>query len=416
MKYTHLLILFFGLLSGNLLFGAEYTVETVPNIHLTNANAFVSNPDTILSSATEQQINALLSTLQTETSAEVAVVAVESIGEADIKQFATTLFEHWGIGKREKDNGLLILFVLDQRKISFETGYGMEGILPDAICKRIQLNYMIPEFKTGNYDEGMLQGINAICSILSSPEARDELWVQQETAQEDWGKVLRYYAITALLFSLIVFIMIQSSIKSTKAKPVYEQYRALSGYKGMLAVLSFIFPVFMLFLYIWIFIRLKRLRNKPRKCDLCGTKMRKLSEEEDNRYLTPQENTEEKLQSVDYDVWLCDQCGNTKVYPYENRYTRYNTCPQCHAKAYSLDYDRILIAPTPFSTGTGEKTYHCSHCNFQKKTTYIIPMIIVASGNNRRGGGGFGGFGGGGFSGGSFGGGRSGGGGATSGW
>ena len=86
--------------------------------------------------------------------------------------------------------------------------------------------------------------------------------------------------------------------------------------------------------------------------------MRKLNEEEDNRYLTPQENTEEKLQSVDYDVWLCDQCGNTEVYPYENRYTKYSSCPQCHAKAYSLDRDRILIAPTPFSTGTGEKIQH----------------------------------------------------------
>ena len=163
--------------------------------------------------------------------------------------------------------------------------------------------------------------------------------------------------------------MIRSSVKSSKTKDNYEQYRALSGYKNTLTVLSFIFPVFVLFLYIWISIRLKQLRNKPRKCDLCGSKMRKLNEEEDNRYLTPQENTEEKLQSVDYDVWLCDQCGNTEVYPYENRYTKYSSCPQCHAKAYSLDRDRILIAPTPFSTGTGEKIYHCAHCNFQKKST-----------------------------------------------
>ena len=410
MKQIYFSILSFFLFSTTLLFGTEYTIETVPNVHLQNAKAFVSNPDVILSPSTEQQINLLLDSLQTKTSAEVAVVAVNSIGDADIKQFATALFEHWGIGKREKDNGLLILFVLDQRKITFETGYGLEGILPDAICKRIQTRYMLPEFKTENYDKGMLQGLNVIYHRLSTPEVQDELWVQSQTAQEDWGKVLQYYAITSLLFSIILLFMIRSSVKSSKTKDNYEQYRALSGYRNTLTVLSFIFPVFVLFLYIWISIRLKQLRNKPRKCDLCGSKMRKLNEEEDNRYLTPQENTEEKLQSVDYDVWLCDQCGNTEVYPYENRYTKYSSCPQCHAKAYSLDRDRILIAPTPFSTGTGEKIYHCAHCNFQKKSTYIIPMIIVASGNNRRGGG-FGG-----FSGGSFGGGRSGGGGATSGW
>ena len=89
----------------------------------------------------------------------------------------------------------MILFVLDQRKITFETGYGLEGILPDAICKRIQTRYMLPEFKTENYDKGMLQGLNAIHHRLSTPEAQDELWVQSQTAQEDWGKVLQYYEI-----------------------------------------------------------------------------------------------------------------------------------------------------------------------------------------------------------------------------
>lgn len=391
-------------------FGNDYTIETIPNVHLQNAKAFVSNPDAILSASTEQQINLLLDSLQTKTSAEVAVVAVNSIGDADIKQFATELFNLWGIGKREKDNGLLILFVLNQRKITFETGYGIEGILPDAICKRIQTQYMLPEFKNGNYDKGMLQGVDAIYNRVTTPEARDELWVQKEPAREDWSKAFWYYAITALLFSTVLLLLVRSSVKTTKTKDNYQQYRDLSGYKSILLVLSFIFPIFILFLYIWVSIRLKRLRNKPQKCDSCGATMRKLNEEEDNLYLTPQENTEEKLQSVDYDVWLCDQCGNTKVYPYENRFTKYSKCPQCRTKAYSLDNDRILIAPTPFSTGTGEKTYHCAHCHFQTKSRYVIPMIIIASANNRRGGGG-------GFSGGgSFGGGRSGGGGATSGW
>ncbi|WP_455498864.1 TPM domain-containing protein [Coprobacter sp.] len=405
---NHILNLIFLLSVPILLFGTNYTVETIPNVHLQNAQTFVSNPDTILSTSAEKQINILLDSLQAKTSAEVAVVAVNSIGDADIKQFATELFNLWGIGKREKDNGLLILFVLNQRKITFETGYGIEGILPDAICKRIQMQYMLPEFKTGNYDKGMLQGINAIYNRMATPESMDELWTQKEPIQEDWGKAFGYYAIIAFLFSIVLLLMVRSSVKTSKTNDNYQQYKDLSGYKSILLVLSFIFPVFILFIYIWVSIRLKRLRDKPRKCDSCGTVMRKLSEEEDNRYLTPQENTEEKLQSVDYDVWLCDQCGNTKIYPYENRFTKYSKCPQCRTKAYSLSSDRILIAPTSFSTGMGEKTYNCSHCHFQKKSRYVIPMIIVASGNNRRGGGG--------FSGGSFGGGRSGGGGATSGW
>lgn len=83
--------------------------------------------------------------------------------------------------------------------------------------------------------------------------------------------------------------------------------------------------------------------------------MRKLDEEEDNRYLTPQENTEERLNSVDYDVWLCDHCGNTLVYPYENQFTQYQKCPYCHSRAYSFEGDHILRRATTVSTGLGEK-------------------------------------------------------------
>ena len=94
-------------------------------------------------------------------------------------------------------------------------------------------------------------------------------------------------------------------------------------------------------------------------------------------------------------------------------YTKYSKCPYCHAKTYSLVSDSTLVAPTPFSTGTGEKRYNCAHCLKDVRKQYIIPMIVVPPASGRRGGGGFGGSG---FGGGSFGGGRSGGGGATSGW
>ena len=139
--------------------------------------------------------------------------------------------------------------------------------------------------------------------------------------------------------------------------------------------------------------------------------MRKLDEEEDNRYLTPQENTEERLNSVDYDVWLCDHCGNTLVYPYENQFTQYQKCPSCHSRAYSFEGDHILRRATTVSTGLGEKRYYCAHCHKTDCKQYIIPIIVAAAvvGSGRRGGGFGGGFSGGSFGGGSFGGGGAGG-------
>lgn len=388
----------------------EYTIETVPNIQLTDARNFVSNPDSILSSASVSEIDQKLYEMRKINTAEVAVVAVSSIGNEDIDQFATELFTHWGIGKKEKDNGLLILFVEDQRKITFNTGYGLEGVLPDALCNRIQQQYMIPSFKTGNYSQGMVNGVNAIIKQLTDPEAIEEIYAQTKQEETDWSTILFYYLGASLIISFIFILIINSALKGSANKESYQKYRAIAPYRSTLLIFSILFPIFVLGLFFWITLKMKKLRDEKRLCKSCGQSLRKLNEQEDNKFLSPQENTEESINSVDYDVWLCDQCGNTEVYPYENAYTRYSVCPQCHSKAYSLERDRVLISPTPFSAGTGEKSYYCEHCKRRICKQYTIPMVIVAAGGGgRRGGGG-------GFGGGGFGGGRTGGGGSTSGW
>ena len=116
-----LLLLFVPLLRA-----VEYTPAQVPNVHQTDGRRFVSNPDGILSPETVDTLDRTLFGLQEATTSEVAVVALQSIGQADTDLFATELFTQWGIGKKN-DNGLLVLLVLDQRRITFRTGYGLEG-------------------------------------------------------------------------------------------------------------------------------------------------------------------------------------------------------------------------------------------------------------------------------------------------
>lgn len=411
MKRTCTLLLI--LLCIPLLWAAEYTVDQVPNVHQTDGRRFVSNPDGILSPETVSRIDTMLLGLQEANTSEVAVVALQSIGNNDIDLFATDLFTRWGIGK-QNDNGLLVLLVLDQRRITFRTGYGMEGLLPDAICKRIQTQYILPRFKEGNYDQGMLDGIATITRIITTPEAIEELTAPPVKGLEiDWGKIFNGYLTVSLVVSHILLFAMLWTVARYARKGPYEQYKRLTAFRPFLLVGSFIFPFFVWLLYGGLSRRLKRLRNKPRKCESCGSPMRKLNEEEDNLYLTPQENTEESLNSVDYDVWLCDHCGNTLIYPYENQFTQYQRCPYCHSRAYSFDGDYILRRATTMSTGLGEKRYSCAHCHKIDHKTYTIPVIVAATliGGSGRGGG----FGGGGFGGG-FGGGATGGGGASSGW
>lgn len=396
-----------------LLWAAGYTVDQVPNVHQTDGRRFVSNPDGILSAETVSRIDQMLLDLQEANTSEVAVVALQSIGNNDIDLFATDLFTRWGIGK-QNDNGLLVLLVLDQRRITFRTGYGMEGLLPDAICKRIQTQYILPRFKEGNYDQGMLDGIATITRIITTPEAVEELTAPPVKGIEvDWSEIFNIYLTVSLIVShILLFAMLWTLARYARKGP-YEQYKRLVAYRPILLTGSFIFPFFVWLLYWSTNRRLKRLRNKPRKCESCGSTMHKLSEEEDNLYLSPQENTEEQLNSVDYDVWLCDQCGNTLVYPYENQFTQYQRCPYCHSLSYSFEGDYILRRATTMSTGLGEKRYSCAHCHKIDRKAYVIPVVVAATiiGGSGRGGG----FGGGGFGGG-FGGGATGGGGASSGW
>lgn len=160
-----------ALLSGPL---SAMTVDEVPNVHLKDARQYVTDPSAILSTAARDSINLMLGQLEKGSGIEVAVVMLPSIGNDDIFDFAHNLFRKWGIGKKKENNGLLVLFVMNQHKVRFTTGYGLEGALTDALSKRIQMNEMVPAFKEGKWDEGMVKGVRATVAILKGEVAADQ--------------------------------------------------------------------------------------------------------------------------------------------------------------------------------------------------------------------------------------------------
>lgn len=155
----------------------QYTLQDVPNVRLNDARQYVSDPSHILSGSACDTINAVLARLEESTGIETAVVMLPSIGEEDIFNFAHELFRQWGIGKKKNNNGLLILFVADQRKVRFTVGYGLEGTMTDAMSKRIQMQRMVPRFKAGDWDGGMVDGVRAAAQVLDGsmqPEPTDD--------------------------------------------------------------------------------------------------------------------------------------------------------------------------------------------------------------------------------------------------
>ena len=159
-----------------LVIGAEdkaYSIESVPNVYAQDRRLHVSDPNGLLMQETQAEINRMLTLLEDSTGIQSMVVMLPSIGHEDIFDFAHNLFRHWGIGNKESNNGMLIVYVADQRKIRFTTGYGLEGILPDAMCERIQSRYMIPHFREGNTDLGMLEGTKAVVGVLDGSMKAD---------------------------------------------------------------------------------------------------------------------------------------------------------------------------------------------------------------------------------------------------
>jgi uncharacterized protein len=179
----------------------SYTVANVPNVRLTDVRQYVSDPSALLSSATRDTINATLAALEHTTGIETAVVMLPSIGNAEPFDFAVQLFRTWGIGKTKSNNRLLVLYVEDQHRVQFVTGYGIEGTLTDALCKRIQARYMVPSFKRGDRDGGMMVGVKAVAAVL---DGSMESEASDGDDDGDWiGLVVLFVGIGLMAFLIV---------------------------------------------------------------------------------------------------------------------------------------------------------------------------------------------------------------------
>ena len=400
---------------------ATYTVDEVPNVHVADSSAYVCDPDGILSAQATAEINSLMRGIRRTTSAEPMVVIVDNIDPDDIDIFATELFEHWGLGKSDVDNGLLVLVAKDLRRAAIRPGYGLEGVLPDIVCAGILKNRMFPEFRNGDYSAGLVAASQAISSILTDPEAAAEFRSEQEDADFAAGRgedvnFFRVYLIIACVIACGMLILLFMMLAKVRGKSRHDRYVELARLKPVYLALTFMGLGRPLVASLPLLIVLYHLRNAPHKCPRCGKAMKKVDEVHDNEYLTNSQDLEERIGSVDYDVWLCPSCGETDIEQYVNPSSGFRECEYCHTHASRLLRRRILRQPTTTSKGEGVNEYSCMHCGKITGVPFVIPMVVVPpviiSGGNRGGGGGFGG----GSFGGGFGGGSTGGGGASGGW
>lgn len=143
---------------------------------------FVNDFAGVMSPGTVTRLEARLAALEKETSAEVAVVTINNLGNYSVEDYAVRLFESWGIGKSEEDNGVLFLLAIDQRKVRIEVGYGLEPILTDGRSGRILDSVVVPSLKSGDYDTAIENAVSSIEDYIrtgSPPSVVEENPVQK---------------------------------------------------------------------------------------------------------------------------------------------------------------------------------------------------------------------------------------------
>lgn len=113
-----------------------------------------------------QSLEAQLAQLERDTGHQVAVLTIPTLDGEDLEGFSIRVAESWKIGKKGFDNGAILLVAVKDRRLRLEVGYGLEGIMPDAIAKRITADYVVPYFRRQDYAGGIVAGIAAIDKIL----------------------------------------------------------------------------------------------------------------------------------------------------------------------------------------------------------------------------------------------------------
>jgi uncharacterized protein len=265
------------------------------------------------------------------------------------------------IGKKNHDNGLLFLWSTGDRRVRVEVGYGLEGALPDGKVGAILDQYVIPRFKANQFDQGVLDGVDALIA-----GARNEPLSLVSPSTQAYDDVSPHW-------------------------PIWLPFAGLAPF-----ALAFIVG----------FRKWRRLH--PRTCPQCQTRMTRLDEEQDDAHLSKGELAEEHVGSVDYDVWQCPGCGHHLTLRYPKWLSQYGSCPQCHNRTL-LSRTTTIEAATTSHEGSAQVTETCGFCTYTHSFTKTLPRISESSSSSSSSSGG-------GSSSSSFGGGSSGGGGASRGY
>lgn len=163
--------------------------------------ARVNDHAAMLSPATERQLESVLAALEREESTQLAVLTIPSLEGESLEEYTLKVAESWGLGRKGRDNGALLLIAKNDRKLRIEVGYGLEGRLTDLVAGRIIRNIITPRFRDGDFDQGVIDGIEAMIAAVRGEfkGQGEEISPGQGSAGADFSGVVFFAAFAFLL-------------------------------------------------------------------------------------------------------------------------------------------------------------------------------------------------------------------------
>jgi uncharacterized protein len=182
----------------------------------------------ILDGGTRQRLVQLIEEVRARTTAEIAILTVQTTAPETIEGYSVAVFDRWKIGKRGQDNGLLLLVAVQDRKLWITTGYGLEGILPDGKVGEIRDRAILPSFRAGRYAEGLLRGTEALAAVILA-EGKDGAPGSPPTARPARHRNGLWSGSTGLLLGLFILLVLFSAAISAVQHRAYPRGRGRRG-------------------------------------------------------------------------------------------------------------------------------------------------------------------------------------------
>jgi uncharacterized protein len=339
-----------------------------------------------LSQGTRDTLDALGREVKSRTGHELVIVAVASTDGENQRAFATRLFNRWQLGDRTRNDGVLLFVALSDRRVEFVLGDGLDSDAQVAVTQHIIDQDILPRFRAGDPQAAVLAGARTCARrilgltltannnvpmrtlrITGDTVQVDDQLVERDTTRPT-APVTPRTAHPATGYS--------SGYSSAGSSDSTWQLWGLAGSGGG-GIAGFFF---------W----RRWLRNRPRTCTSCQQPMVRLGEHEDDQHLDHGEKIEERVGSVDYDLWVCTACPQVLKLRYGTWFTSYARCPRCHAVTKSSN-ETTLIAATYDHGGQVRVNEACVACDYRNTYTRSTPQKTRPQNSNRSSFGGSGG-------------------------